>query len=60
MSLPIVDKLVCGGDAFEGFALFLQGENYGPHQDAKCYKYVVNFFKETGGCGNLRDLRCHI
>ena len=33
---------------------------YKTHQDEKLYKYVANFCKAKNGCGNLRDLRCHM
>ena len=36
---------MCDGGPFEGFAPVIQGGNAGPHQDAKCYNYVVNFCK---------------
>ena len=33
---------------------------YNTHQDEKLYKYVANFCKAKNGCGNLRELRCHM
>ena len=39
---PVIEKLVCDGGTFEGFAPFIQGENAVPHQDANFYKCVVN------------------
>ena len=42
---PIIEKLVCDGGHFEGFAPVIQGENAVPHQDVKLYKYVVNLCK---------------
>ena len=41
----VIEKLVCGGGIFDGFAPVIQGDNAGPHQDSKLYKYVVNFCK---------------
>ena len=39
----VIEKLVCGGNPFEGFAPVIQGENSGPHQFSKLYKDEVNF-----------------
>ena len=41
----VIDTLVCYGGTFKEFDPVIQGDNYGPHQDEKLYKYVVNFFK---------------
>ena len=30
---PVIDKLVCDGGTFEGFAPDIQGDNFGSHQD---------------------------
>ena len=41
----VIEKLVYDGGPFEGFLQVIQGDNNGPHQDKKLYKYVVNFCK---------------
>ena len=41
----VTEKLVCDGGTFEGFDTVIQGDNAGPHQDAKFYKYAVNLCK---------------
>ena len=51
---PVIEKLVCGGSHFEGFAPVIQGDNASPHQDENFYKYVVNLYEGNYGCGNLR------
>ena len=57
----VIDKLVCGGGTLERFYPVIQDVNAGIYQDEKLYKYVVNFCKaKKNGCGNVRDLRCHI
>ena len=48
----VTEKLVCDGGPFEGFYTIFQGDNAGPHQDEKLYKYVVNFCKEKMAMGN--------
>ena len=39
----VIENLVCDGGPFEGFPPFIQGDNYGPHQDKKNQKGVVSF-----------------
>ena len=56
----VIEKLVCDGGLFEGFAPVIQVENAGTHQDEKLYKYVVNFYKAKNGCGKIRDIVCQI
>ena len=42
----VIENLVCYAGPFEGFAPVINGDNAGPHQDAKLYRYVVNSCKE--------------
>ena len=41
----VIEILVCGGGLLEWFDPVIQSDNSVPHQDAKLYKYVVNFCK---------------
>ena len=42
---PVIENLVYDGGTFQDFSAVIQGDNYGPHQDANFYKYIVKLCK---------------
>jgi hypothetical protein len=46
--LPTISKYVEAGGLYEGYLPVIQGDNAGPHSDAKFHKFVTDYCKEKG------------